>query len=76
MGNMSYCRFENTYNDLLDCQSALQEDGVAGVIEEADERERPYIKKLIMLCREIIEEFGDEDDIEDEDDDEEDDEEE
>jgi hypothetical protein len=23
MPNMSYCRFENTYNDLRDCMSAL-----------------------------------------------------
>jgi len=27
MSNMSYCRFENTYRDLVDCQEALDELG-------------------------------------------------
>jgi hypothetical protein len=26
MGNMSYCRFENTYQDLCDCSEHMQDD--------------------------------------------------
>ena len=63
MGNMSYCRFENTYEDLEDCYNALQEEGgVKGIEEEANQYEKPYIRKLIELCKDIVEEFGDEED--------------
>lgn len=37
MPNMSYCRFENTYNDLCDCLAALKDEGLDG-IESASER--------------------------------------
>ncbi len=58
MPNMSYCRFENTYQDLKDCQEALQnEGGVKGVEEDSNQYEKPYIKKLIELCRDIVDEF-------------------
>jgi len=61
MGNMSYCRFENTYQDLEECYEALQnEGGVKGIEEEANQYEKPYIKKLIELCKDIVEEFEDE----------------
>jgi hypothetical protein len=61
MGNMSYCRFENTYKDLLDCQEALSEhDGIAGCRKKANEYERPYVANLVALCKEIVDEFGDE----------------
>ena len=64
MGNMSYCRFENTYRDLEECYEALQyEGGVEGVEEEAGEREKPYIQELIKLCKNIVEDYGD--DVED-----------
>ena len=26
MGNMSYCRWENTYGDLLDCLESIEDD--------------------------------------------------
>jgi len=38
MANMSYCRFENTLNDLRDCLNALQEEGF-DCIESRNERE-------------------------------------
>lgn len=38
MANMSYCRFENTLNDLRDCLNALQDDGF-DCIESKRERE-------------------------------------
>lgn len=58
MGNMSYCRFENTYQDLEECYEALQsEGGVKGVEQEANQYEKPYIKRLIELCKDIAAEF-------------------
>jgi len=61
MGNMSYCRFENTYQDLEECYEALQnEGGVKAIEEDANPYEKPYIKRLIELCKDIVEEFEDE----------------
>ena len=60
MGNMRYCRFENTYQDLKECYEALQNEGVKGIEEDASQYEKPYIKKLIELCKDIAEEFEDE----------------
>jgi hypothetical protein len=53
MPNMSYCRFENTANDLVECRDALRDHGVTRLVEEANESEKPYITELIELCREI-----------------------
>ena len=47
--NMSYCRFYNTFHDLFDCSNALYN----GDIES--EEEKRYAKKLIELCKEIVE---------------------
>lgn len=47
MANMSYCRFENTYNDLKDCYLNID--------NELSESEENYRKKLIKLCKEIAE---------------------
>lgn len=43
--NMSYCMFENTYQDLLQCYDAIDED--------LSVTEARYRKKLIDLCIEI-----------------------
>ena len=59
MSNMSYCRFENTYKDLQDCYGALSEDGIDGLEEDANQYEKPYIRKLVKLCVEIAEEYQD-----------------
>ncbi len=58
MGNMSYCRFENTYEDLVDCCEALQESE----LDELSETERKYAEKLIKLCKKIADNFGEESD--------------
>lgn len=55
MANMSYCRFENTFNDLKDCYNALANEG----IESLSETERKYAEKLISMCEDISYEFGD-----------------
>lgn len=45
MPNMSYCRFENTYRDLQDCQRHMN--------EELSDTEEMYRKELIELCQNI-----------------------
>lgn len=60
MGNMSYCRFENTLSDLRDCYNNIDDD-LSG-------SEREYRQQLIELCTSISDEFGEhefEDDDED-----------
>lgn len=46
MGNMSYCRFENTLSDLEDCYEHMDDNDLS-------KREIESRKKLIELCREI-----------------------
>lgn len=58
MGNMSYCRFENTYGDLRDCQEALDSEGFSSIVENANQYEAPYVKRLIELCVEIANDYG------------------
>jgi hypothetical protein len=53
MSNMSYCRFRNTLQDLIDCHDAWDEP--IDDDEEVIARER-----LAKLCRKIAQEvFGD-----------------
>jgi type IV secretory pathway TrbF-like protein len=48
--NMSYCRFENTFNDLIDCFDNIWEEAE----NERDERSR---KRMIQFLKERIEEI-------------------
>lgn len=65
MGNMSYCRFENTYKDLQDCQEALQGYGsLQEAFEEVNQYEKRYVKRLVELCKDIVDEFEEEPDSE------------
>lgn len=58
---MSYCEFENTFHDLEQCYESLTNAGSVKELEEIKNvRDRPYIKKLIDLCKDIVEEFGEE----------------
>lgn len=56
MGNMSYCRFQNTVSDLEDCQDALDE----GVLDDKDlsPEEKRAAKRLIEVCKWIAENYG------------------
>lgn len=59
MGNMSYCRFENTYGDLKDCLEALSDAGGVNELEkDAGQYEKKYVRKLVDLCKEIVDDFG------------------
>ena len=45
---MSYCRFENTYNDLRDCYNNIDNTDLSKTEEAAR-------KRLIELCQSIVE---------------------
>ena len=49
--NMSYCRFYNTFHDLVDCGNALENGDI-----ESDEEKR-YAQRLIELCQQIAETY-------------------
>ena len=52
MGNMSYCRYENTSKDLNDCVNALWH---ADVAEPLSSRwEYGGLKNLLECCKEIV----------------------
>ena len=55
MPNMSYCRFENTYNDLIDCLDNINNE--AG--NERDERYRIRLIKLIADNMDLISDLKD-----------------
>jgi hypothetical protein len=57
MSNMSYCRFQNTLQDLRDCADALDE--IEGNLAELNKEEARAADALILLCREIAEKAGD-----------------
>jgi hypothetical protein len=50
MGNMSYCRFENTAQDLQDCVRAIENDDVY----DFNDYELNGFKKLVRLAEEIV----------------------
>jgi hypothetical protein len=56
MANMSYCRFENTYNDLIDCLEHIE----TPCENERDERYRIRFIKLLAENIDLIEEIKDE----------------
>ena len=53
MSNMSYCRFENTHRDLLDCQYAL-ELLLDGQIGKLSDPELQAAKRLVRACFDIV----------------------
>jgi len=46
---MSYCRFQNTYRDLVDCYTNMEDD--------LSSREKEARADLIALCKQIAEEY-------------------
>ena len=51
MGNMSYCRFENTARDLRDCVNAIRR----GEIDELNDYEVEGLQEILFLAQEIME---------------------
>ena len=50
MGNMSYCRFENTANDLQDCLNAINR----GETNELNEYEVQGLRRIIDMSNDIV----------------------
>jgi hypothetical protein len=50
MANMSYCRFENTYHDLIDCFDNIWN-------EAENERDERYRKYMIQFLKDRIDEI-------------------
>jgi hypothetical protein len=50
MGNMSYCRFQNTYKDLQDCLSALNKNEA----ETLSDKELVYANMMMQLCEDFV----------------------
>ena len=61
MGNMGYCRFQNTLSDLQDCFDHMYTDDLLALSED----ELRARKQLIDLCYEITQDAKDNGDIED-----------
>ena len=58
--NMSYCRFENTVNDMIDCINNMELD------EYASEHEKRARKRFVELCAQVAKDYSDELEEEDE----------
>ena len=55
MANMSYCRFENTLEDLKDCAEHIS-DNAATDEEDGISREEVWARsRLIKVCKRIVE---------------------
>jgi hypothetical protein len=50
MGNMSYCRFENTSRDLLDCLNAIKN----GELDDLSSYEKDGLESLLEYCETIF----------------------
>lgn len=49
MANMSYCRFQNTYQDFKDCIESFTS------LHDLSKNEQDYALKLRKLCQEYLE---------------------
>lgn len=58
MGNMSYCRFENTLPGLQNCYDNMRDP------DDLSKEEKRARRELIDLCKDIVAEYGREDDDE------------
>lgn len=55
MGNMSYCRFQNTAMDLDDCLEAMHNEEIS----ELSESEGQAFVNLVMMAKEIAKMYED-----------------
>lgn len=56
MSNMSYCRFQNTLDDLMDCKEALDE--MTNWEEQLSGDEHRAMLKMVQLCGQIYRDYG------------------
>ena len=64
MANMSYCRFENTYFDLKDCATAMEEAMDRGVslkefVREMSKEELMAFQDITDMCERLMEAYDD-----------------
>ncbi len=52
MSNMGYCRFQNTLDDLEDCNAHILD-------KDLSPEEQKARRELVTVCREIVEDFED-----------------
>lgn len=57
MSNMSYCRFCNTYRDLSDCVTAMEDYIEDAEANEISENELSWAQKMYHLCQEFIDTY-------------------
>ena len=57
MSNMSYCKFENTLNDLRDCVETISEEQYSEK-GRASREEKQARHDLITECKELLESLG------------------
>lgn len=55
MSNMSYCRFQNTVQDLKDCVDALYD--IDGNLAELSKEEQRAASQLLVLCGQLYLDF-------------------
>ena len=60
MSNMSYCRWQNTYNDLCDCAGDLEcyEEDEDEKPDPLSESETSYREQLLFKAADMLEAFG------------------
>lgn len=63
MANMSYCRFENTYGDLKDCVTAMEDAMDEGVslkefVREMSKEELMAFQSMAALCERMMEAYS------------------
>jgi hypothetical protein len=54
MANMSYCRFENTLNALVDCLNAIEDDGLDTL---KSRYEREAAESLVYTAKRFIDAY-------------------
>jgi hypothetical protein len=54
MANMSYCKFENTLEDLRDCMEALDKEGT----DNLSGYEKKSAFAIIKMCKRIAEDYS------------------
>ena len=61
MGNMSYCRFQNTLQDLQDCKNVLDDFySLDDLKEELSPEEFRAAKEIITIAKDIANNFDEE----------------
>ena len=58
MSNMGYCRFQNTLGDMQDCVEYFRD-------KDLSPEEKAARDEMLELCREIVADFGDDNDEDD-----------